>query len=110
MESARVPPPKVSSPSTSVASRGEKNPAPSNNNETSTVKPSIEIAEITTAPQASAEIVKVEKPADASENTQGSLNGKEASQVNTQAPKDEIQQQVAAGEQGNHCPFSKSHL
>ncbi|KFK32178.1 hypothetical protein AALP_AA6G207800 [Arabis alpina] len=101
VESARCPPPKVPSPTTSAASRGEKNPARSNNNETSTVKPSIEIAEITSAPQASAEIVKVEKPVDASENTRGSLNGKEAavSQVNTQPPKEEIPQQVASGEQ-----------
>ncbi|VVB12748.1 unnamed protein product [Arabis nemorensis] len=102
MEPARVPPPKVPSPSTSVASRVEKTPAPSNNNETSTVKPSIEIAEITSAPQASAEIVKVEKPVDAFENTQGTLNGKEeaVTQVNTQTPKEEILQQVASGEQG----------
>ncbi|ESQ55687.1 hypothetical protein EUTSA_v10024408mg [Eutrema salsugineum] len=102
MESARCPPPKALSPTTSATSRGERKPAPSNNNETSTLKPSIEIAETTSAPRASAEIVTVEKPVDASENTRGSLNGNEAavSLVNTQATKEEIQQQVASGEQG----------
>ncbi|CAA7049334.1 unnamed protein product [Microthlaspi erraticum] len=95
MESARCPPPKALSPTTSAASIGEKKPAPSNNNETSTLKPAVEVAEITSGPMASAEIVK---PVDASENNRGSLNGKEA-QVNTQAPKEEIPQQVASGEQ-----------
>jgi E3 ubiquitin-protein ligase RBBP6 len=101
MESVRCPPPKALSPTTSAASGGEKKPAPSNNNETSTLKPSIEIAEITSA-WASAEIVKVEKPVDASANIQGSSNGKEAavSQLNTQPPKEEMPQQVASGEQG----------
>ncbi|XP_010440013.1 PREDICTED: E3 ubiquitin-protein ligase RBBP6-like isoform X2 [Camelina sativa] len=102
MESARCPPPKVLSPTTSVASGDKMKPAPSNNNETSTLKPSVEIAEITSAPRETTEVVKVEKPDDASENTQGSLNGKEAAvpQLNTQAPKEEIPQQVASGEQG----------
>lgn len=107
MESARCPPPKVLSPTTSAASGSEKKPAPSNNNEISTLKPSIEILEITSTPRASAEIVKVEKPVDASENIQGSSNGKEAavSQLNAQAPKEEMPQQVASGEQGNHWVF-----
>lgn len=111
MESARYPPPKVLSPTSSVASRDKKKPAPSNNNETSILKPSVEIAEITSAPRGSAEVVKVEKPVDASENTRGSLNGKEAavSQLNTQAPKEEIPQQVASGEQGNHWLSSHKH-
>ncbi|EFH46365.1 hypothetical protein ARALYDRAFT_914980 [Arabidopsis lyrata subsp. lyrata] len=102
MESARCPLPKVLSPTTSAASGSEKKPAPSNNNEISTLKPSIEILEITSTPRASAEIVKVEKPVDASENIQGSSNGKEAavSQLNAQAPKEEMPQQVASGEQG----------
>ncbi|XP_010449621.1 PREDICTED: uncharacterized protein LOC104731833 isoform X1 [Camelina sativa] len=102
MESQRCPPPKVISPTTSVASGDKMKPAPSNNNETSTLKPSVEIAEITSAPRVTTEVVKVEKPDDASENTQGSLNGKEAAvpQLNTQAPKEEIPQQVASGEQG----------
>jgi len=107
MESVRCPPPRALSPTTSAASGGEKKPAPSNNNETSTLKPSIEIAEITSA-WASAEIVKVEKPVDASANIQGSSNGKEAavSQLNTQPPKEEMPQQVASGEQGNHWLLS----
>ncbi|CAH2078783.1 unnamed protein product [Thlaspi arvense] len=103
MESARCPPSKVLSPTTSAASGGEKKQAPSNNNnETSTLKPSLEIAEITSAPRESAELVKVEKPVDASDHTRGSLNGKEAAvtQVNTQVIKEEIPQQVASGEQG----------
>lgn len=100
MESARCPPPKVPSPTTSAASKGEKRPAPSNNIETSTPKPSVEVAEITSAPKVSEEIVKVDKPVDASE----SLNGKEAvvSQVNTQAPKEETQQQAVPGDQGSN--------
>ncbi|ESQ39888.1 hypothetical protein EUTSA_v10000768mg [Eutrema salsugineum] len=101
LESARFPPPKVLSPTTSVASKGEKKPAHSNNNGTSTVKLPMEAAEITSVPRASAED-KVEKPVDACESTQGSLTVKEAtgSKVNMQAPKEEAQQQVAAGEPG----------
>lgn len=107
MESARCPPPKVLSPTTSAASIGERKPAPSNNNETSTLKPAIETAEITSGPMASAEIVKVDKPVDASENNRGSLNGKEAAV--SQAPKEEIPQQVASGEQGSHWLLSHWH-
>lgn len=101
LESARCPPPKALSPTTSVASKGEKKPVPSNNNDASTLKPPMEIAEITSAPRASAE-VNVEKHADACESTQGSVIVKEAtvSKLNTQAPKEEVQQQVAAGEPG----------
>ncbi|KAJ4912500.1 CCHC-type zinc finger protein [Raphanus sativus] len=97
MESARCLPPKVLSPTTSAASKGEKRPAPSHNIETLPLKPPVEVAEITSAPKVAEEIVKVDKPVDASE----SLNGKEAvvSQVNTQAPKEETQQQVASGDQ-----------
>ncbi|CAH2046055.1 unnamed protein product [Thlaspi arvense] len=102
LESARCPPPKALSPTTSVASKGEKKPAHSNNNNNaSTVKLPTEAAEITSAPRASAED-KVEKPVDACESTQGSVSVKEAtvSKLNTQAaPKEEVQQQqVAAGE------------
>lgn len=101
LESARCPPPKVLSPTTSAASKGEKTLALCYNNEASTVKPPIENAEITSAPRASAE-VKVEKPVDACESTQGSVTVKEAtvSKLNTQVPKEEVQQQVPAGEQG----------
>ncbi|AEE83885.1 DWNN domain, a CCHC-type zinc finger [Arabidopsis thaliana] len=111
MESVRCPPPKALSPTTSAASGGEKKPAPSNNNETSTLKPSIEIAEITSA-WASAEIVKVEKPVDASANIQGSSNGKEAavSQLNTQPPKEEMPQQVASGEQAGKRKKKKPRM
>lgn len=100
MESARCLPPKVLSPTTSAASKGEKKPAPSNNIETSPLKPPVEVAEITSAPKVSEEIVKADKPVDASE----SLNGKEAvvSQVNTQAPKEETQQQAVPGDQGSN--------
>ncbi|CAN8231667.1 unnamed protein product [Cochlearia groenlandica] len=104
MESARCPPPKVQSPTTSAASRGEKKPVPSNNNTSTILKPLIEIAEITSAPRESesAGIVKVEEPVNASETTQGSLNGKEAGveQVNTQTPNEVTPQQVAPVEQG----------
>ncbi|EOA15457.1 hypothetical protein CARUB_v10004124mg [Capsella rubella] len=102
VESARCPPPKALSPTTSVSSGDKKIPAPSNNNETSILKPSVEVAEITSTPQVSAEVAKVEKPIDATENTQESLNGKEAavSELNTQATKEVIPQQVASGEQG----------
>lgn len=103
MESARcLPPPKGRSPATSAASKGEKKPAHSNNNDAPTVKLPTEIADITSAPRASAED-KVEKPVDACETTQGSVAVKEAttvSKMNTQAPKEEVQQQVAAGEPG----------
>lgn len=101
MESARCPPPKVRSPDTSAAAKGEQNPAPSNINEASTVKQVTETAEITSAPQAPVASVKAEKPADACEATYGSITVKAvASQGNTQAPKEEVQQQVASGEQG----------
>ncbi|XP_010518720.1 PREDICTED: E3 ubiquitin-protein ligase RBBP6 [Tarenaya hassleriana] len=102
MESARCPPPKVLSLNTSAASKGELNPAPSNINEASTMKPATETTEITSAPQPPVERVKSEKLTDACETTQGSITVKEAvaSQANTQAPKEEVQQQVASGEQG----------
>ncbi|CAE6214034.1 unnamed protein product [Arabidopsis arenosa] len=101
LESARCPPPKALSPTTSVASKGEKKPVLSNNNDASTLKPPMDVAEITSAPRASAE-VNVGKPVDACESTQGSVIVKEAtvSKLNTQAPKEEVQQQVAAGEPG----------
>ncbi|CAF1736299.1 BnaC09g20200D [Brassica napus] len=101
LESARcLPPPKGRSPATSAASKGEKKPGHSNNNDAPTVKLPTEIAEITSAPRASAED-KTEKPVDACESTQGPAAVKEAtvSKMNTQAPpKEEVQQQVAAGE------------
>lgn len=100
LESARcLPPPKGRSP---AASKGEKKPGHSNNNDAPTVKLPTEIAEITSAPRASAED-KTEKPVDACESTQGPGAVKEAtvSKMNTQAPpKEEVQQQVAAGEPG----------
>ncbi|CAN6923033.1 unnamed protein product, partial [Brassica oleracea] len=108
MESARCLPPKVLSPTTSAASKGEKKPAPSNNIETSPLKPPVEVAEITSAPKVSEEIVKADKPVDASE----SLNGKEAvvSQVNTQAPKEETQQQAVPGDQGRKKKKKKPRM
>ncbi|KAF3505047.1 hypothetical protein F2Q69_00041822, partial [Brassica cretica] len=101
LESARcLPPPKGRSPATSAASKGEKKPGHSNKNDAPTVKLPTEIAEITSAPRASAED-KTEKPVDACESTQGPAAVKEAtiSKMNTQAPpKEEVQKQVAAGE------------
>ncbi|KAL1214001.1 E3 ubiquitin ligase PQT3-like [Cardamine amara subsp. amara] len=101
LESARCPPPKVPSPTTSVASKGDKKSVVSNNNDASTLKPPMETAEIISPPQPSGE-VNVDKPLDACESTQGSVTVKEStiSKLNLQANKEDMPQPVAAGEPG----------
>ncbi|CAN7121533.1 unnamed protein product [Brassica rapa subsp. narinosa] len=69
LESARCPPPKGRFLTTSAASKGEKKPAHSDNNNAPAVKLPTEIVEITSDPRTSEED-KVEMPADAYESTQ----------------------------------------
>ncbi|CAN6905835.1 unnamed protein product [Brassica oleracea] len=69
LESARCPPPKGRFLTTSAASKGEKKPAHSDNNDAPAVKLPMEIVEITSDPRTSEED-KVEMPADAYESTQ----------------------------------------
>ncbi|KAL0758905.1 hypothetical protein Bca101_075055 [Brassica carinata] len=69
LESARCPPPKGRFLTTSAASKGEKKPAHSDNNDAPAVKLPTEIVEITSDPRTSEED-KVEMPADAYESTQ----------------------------------------
>ena len=69
MESARCPPPKGQFLTASAASKGEKKPAHSDNNDAPAVKLPTEIVEITSDPRTSEED-KVEMPADAYESTQ----------------------------------------
>ncbi|KAH0935933.1 hypothetical protein HID58_013050, partial [Brassica napus] len=64
LESARCPPPKGRFLTTSAASKGEKKPAHSDNNNAPAVKLPTEIVEITSDPRTSEED-KVEMPADA---------------------------------------------
>ncbi|KAF2534113.1 hypothetical protein F2Q70_00029473 [Brassica cretica] len=69
LESACCPPPKGRFLTTSAASKGEKKPAHSDNNDAPAVKLPTEIVEITSDPRTSEED-KVEMPADAYESTQ----------------------------------------
>uniref|UniRef100_A0A0D3D3M4 Uncharacterized protein n=1 Tax=Brassica oleracea var. oleracea TaxID=109376 RepID=A0A0D3D3M4_BRAOL len=68
LESARCPPPKGRFLTASAASKGEKKPAHSDNNDAPAVKLPTEIVEITSDPRTSEED-KVEMPADAYEST-----------------------------------------
>ncbi|CAN6855728.1 unnamed protein product [Brassica oleracea] len=69
LESACCPPPKGRFLTTSAASKGEKKPAHSDNNDAPAVKLPTEIVEISSDPRTSEED-KVEIPADAYESTQ----------------------------------------
>ncbi|CDY57347.1 BnaC02g47280D [Brassica napus] len=69
LESARCPPPKGRFLTTYAASKGEKKPAHSDNNDAPAVKLPTEIVEISSDPRTSEED-KVEMPADAYESTQ----------------------------------------
>ncbi|CAN6988403.1 unnamed protein product [Brassica oleracea var. botrytis] len=69
LESPRCPPPKGQFLTASAASKGEKKPAHSDNNDAPAVKLPTKIVEITSDPRTSEED-KVEMPADAYESTQ----------------------------------------
>ncbi|CDY68547.1 BnaCnng59470D [Brassica napus] len=69
LESARCPPPKGQFLTTFAASKGEKKPAHSDNNDAPAIKLPTKIVEITSDPRTSEED-KVEMPADAYESTQ----------------------------------------
>ncbi|KAG2310999.1 hypothetical protein Bca52824_022556 [Brassica carinata] len=72
LESAPCPPPKGRFLTPSAASKGEKKPAHSDNNDAPTVKLPTKVVEITSDPR-TAEEDKVEMPADPYESTQGTV-------------------------------------
>lgn len=103
MESARCPPqPKVPSPTTSAASKGEQKPSPADE-ETPIVK---EIADegkaVVPTQQFLEKVQPVAKAPDVSEATLESMSVKEpASQGSAPLVEEEVQQRMASGETGN---------
>ena len=105
MESARCPQPKIPSPTTSVASKGEQKPI-SAKEESPDVKYKANEVKVAIPPQQVLEKVKIAKLADASEATLESMSVKEpASQGSALLAEEEVQQKVASGEAGNDYLF-----
>lgn len=100
MESARDPQPKVPSPSTSAASRGE--PKLLQTTEGSQKIESADGVKTLAVPQQTSERVKIAKGADVSEATRESLSIREpASQGSGPVVEEEVQQKAASSEAGN---------
>lgn len=106
MESARVLPPKIPSPSQSAASKGEllppPPPPPPLKEENSKAQEIVEESKNGSAPPQMLERVRTLKVADVSEATHDSVSVKEpASQGNDPLADEEVQQKPVVGEAGN---------
>ena len=101
MESARCPQPKLPSPTSSVASKGEPKVSPVNEG-TTNVRETVDDKMAVSAPPQTSEQVKVTRVADVSEATHESMSVKEpASQGSTQLVEEEVQQKMVPTEAGN---------
>ncbi|XP_007039787.2 PREDICTED: E3 ubiquitin-protein ligase RBBP6 isoform X2 [Theobroma cacao] len=110
MESARCPQPKIPSPTTSAASKGEQKPV-SAKEESPSVKDKANEVKVAIPPQQVVEKVKIAKPADASEATLESMSVKEpASQGSAPLAEEEVQQKVVSGEAGKKKKKKKVRL
>ncbi|XP_022736030.1 E3 ubiquitin ligase PQT3-like isoform X1 [Durio zibethinus] len=110
MESARCPQPKVPSPTTSAASKGELKLV-SAKEESPDVKDKANEVKVAIPPRQVLEKVKIAKPADASEATLESMSVKEpASQGSAPLAEEEVQQKVASGEAGKKKKKKKVRL
>jgi E3 ubiquitin-protein ligase RBBP6 len=103
MESARCPPPKVPSPTRSVASKGEQHKLSPGNAESPNLNKEItEEEKPVIASQQVPEKVRTAKAVDVSEATHESISVKEpASQGSAPLAEEEVQQKLAPGEAGN---------
>jgi E3 ubiquitin-protein ligase RBBP6 len=103
MESARCPPPKVPSPTRSVASKGEQHKLSPGNAESPNLNKEItEEEKPVFASQQVPEKVRTAKAADVSEATHESMSVKEpASQGSAPLPEEEVQQKLVPIEAGN---------
>lgn len=101
MESARCPPPKIPSPTSSAASKGELKILPINEG-TSYIQDTADERKAVSAQQQTSEQVKFPRPADVSEATHESMSVKEpASQGSAQVIEEEVQQKLVPTEAGN---------
>lgn len=101
MESARCPQPKIPSPTSSAASKGELKILPVNEG-TTNIPETADERKAVSAPQQTSEQVKIPRAADVSEATHESLSVKEpASQGSAQQVEEEVQQKVVPTEAGD---------
>lgn len=102
MESARCPPPKIPSPTSSAASKGELKILPINEG-TSNIQDTADERKVVPAQQQTSEQLKFPRPADVSEATHESMSVKEpaASQGTAQVIEEEVQQKLVPTEAGN---------
>lgn len=101
MESARCPQPRLPSPTSSAASKGELKITPVNE-ETSNIQDIADETKAVSAPQQTSEQVRIPRVADVSEATHESISVKEpASQGSAQQVEEEVQQKLVPTEAGN---------
>ena len=104
MESARCPQPKIPSPTSSAASKGEPKVSPVNEGTTNVLEP-VDDKKVVSAPLQTKEQVKITRVADVSEATHESMSVKEPAS-STQLVEEEVQQKLVATETGNvYCSF-----
>ncbi|KAI4327145.1 hypothetical protein L6164_019642 [Bauhinia variegata] len=100
MESARCPQPKIPSPTSSAASKGEQKVSLAND-ETTKIQETGDERKAVSAPQQSLEKVRATRAGDISEATHESVSVKEpASQGSAQLVEEEVQQKLAPNEAG----------
>ncbi|KAK7260205.1 hypothetical protein RIF29_26052 [Crotalaria pallida] len=100
MESARCPQPKIPSPTSSAASKGELKVLPVNEG-TTNVPETADDRKAVSAPQQTSEQVRITRPADVSEATHESMSVKEqASQGSARPIEEEVQQNLVPTEAG----------
>ncbi|KAK7265950.1 hypothetical protein RJT34_33576 [Clitoria ternatea] len=110
MESARCSQPKIPSPTSSAASKGEQK-APPVIAETTNIQEMTEDRKAVSAPQQTSEQVKNPRPTDVSEATHESLSVKEpASQGSAQLIEEEVQQKLVPLEAGKKKKKKKVRL
>jgi len=101
MESARCPQPKIPSPTSSAASKGELKVSPINEKATNVLE-TVDDKKAVSAPQPTSEQVRNLRVADVSEATHESMSVKEpASQGSTQQVEEEVQQKLVPTDAGN---------
>ncbi|XP_027917850.1 E3 ubiquitin ligase PQT3-like isoform X1 [Vigna unguiculata] len=110
MESARCPQPKIPSPTSSAASKGELKVSPINE-KTTNILETADDKKAVTAPQQTSEQVRNLRVADVSEATHESMSVKEpASQGSTQQVEEEVQQKLVPADAGKKKKKKKVRL
>ncbi|KAG5028329.1 hypothetical protein JHK87_011843 [Glycine soja] len=110
MESARCPQPKIPSPTSSAASKGELKVSPVNE-KTTNIQETTDDRKAVSAPQQTSEQVRNPRAADISEATHESMSVKEpASQWSAQQVEEEVQQKLVPTEAGKKKKKKKVRL